>query len=188
MVNSMSDNALMVRVKRGEIEHLGSLFERYHRRLFAFFYRLTQRRDVSEDLVQAVFERIIKYRESFMDTHVFSTWMFTIARNLHTDYHRKTTRDLLNLVDPNVDVMLAESVESQTDTDSDLYKHQVRKALNRLDPDKKQVLILSRFEGLRYKEIADIMECSEGAVKVRVFRALQEMKEHITAIRNMERL
>lgn len=184
----MSDNALMVRVKRGEIEHLGSLFERYHRRLFAFFYRLTQRRDVSEDLVQAVFERIIKYRESFLDTHVFSTWMFTIARNLHTDYHRKNSRDLLTLVDPNVDVMMTESADPQSDTENDMYKHQVRKALNRLDPDKKQVLILSRFEGLRYKEIAEIMECSEGAVKVRVFRALQEMKEHITAFRKMERL
>jgi RNA polymerase sigma-70 factor (ECF subfamily) len=179
----MSDNALMVRVKRGEIEHLGSLFERYHRRLFAFFYRLTHRRDVSEDLVQAVFERILKYRESFAEDKAFTSWMFGIARNLHLDYYKGQKKEYLTIDHIDFETLQYDSNAHHPDNELELDHWFVRKALNRLEPDKKQVLVLSRYEGLRYKEIADIMDCTESAVKVRVFRALQEMKETIIALR-----
>lgn len=179
----MSDNALMIRVKRGEIEYLGSLFERYHRRLFAFFYRLTNRKDVSEDLVQAVFERILKYKESFSDDKPFASWMFGIARNLHLDYYKGQKREYLASEDIDFDTLQHDTTNHNSENDLELDQLLVRKALNKLDPEKKQVLILSRYEGLRYREIADIMECSESAIKVRVFRALQEMKESIIVLR-----
>lgn len=179
----MSDNALMVRVKRGEIEHLGSLFERYHRRLFAFFYRLTNRRDVSEDLVQAVFERILKYKESYSEDKPFASWMFGIARNLHLDYYKGLKREYLTAEYFDFDSLHHDSSTHNPENEMELDQLLVRKALNKLDPEKKQVLILSRYEGLRYREIADIMECSESAIKVRVFRALQEMKESIIVLR-----
>lgn len=179
----MSDNALMIRVKRGEIEHLGSLFERYHRRLFAFFYRLTNRRDVSEDLVQAVFERILKYKESFSEEKLFASWMFGIARNLHLDYHKGLKREHLTVDNFDFDSIQYDSSGNNPENEIELDQLLVRKALNKLDPDKKQVLILSRYEGLRYREIADIMDCTESAIKVRVFRALQEMKESIIVLR-----
>ena len=182
----MSDNTLMTKVKRGEIEYLGPIFERYHHRLFAFFYRLTQRRDVSEDLVQAVFERILKYRESFNDEGVFSSWIFGIARNLHFDYQRKQSKESLSLDETDWNLLPDDRSEINSEQERDQWL--VRKALNRLDPDKKQVLILSRYEGMRYKEIAEIMNCSESAVKVRVFRALDDMKVLITSMRNKEKL
>lgn len=75
-LDSTSDNALMTKVKEGDLDKLGLLFERYNRRLYRFFYRLTRRRDISEDLVQGVFERILKYRHSYTINGSFSTWIF----------------------------------------------------------------------------------------------------------------
>ncbi len=184
----MSDNALMIRVKRGEIEHLGSLFERYHRRLFAFFFRLTSRRDVSEDLVQAVFERILKYRDTFSDDKAFASWMFGIARNLHLDYYKTQKREHLSVESIDFETLQLESTVQPQEIEVEFDQWLVKKALSRLEPDKKQVLILSRYEGLRYREIAEIMDCTESAIKVRVFRALQEMKETIIALRKQHNL
>ena len=188
LLDPTTDNALMMKVKNGDIDRLGLLFERYHHRLFAFFYRLTARRDVSEDLVQGVFERILKYRHSFSDQGSFSSWLFGIARNLHIDYCKNSRPADIALDEASLEFIADDSTDSTDQTDGNISHMLVRRALEKLDPEKKQVLILSRYEGFKYREIAAIMNCTEAAVKVRVFRALNEMKETITAFRNQERL
>src|SRR5688500_5866580 len=86
-------------VRQGELEKLGLLFERHHRALFNFFSRLTGHRGLSEDLVQEVFLRILKYRDSFKAEHGFATWMYQIARNVNFDQMRKRTRETGLLAD-----------------------------------------------------------------------------------------
>ena len=190
MSDPTSDNALMTQVRNGDLGQLGVLFERYHRRLFAFFYRLTSRRDVSADLVQDVFERILKYRNSYTNNGAFSTWIFRIARNRHADYYRRMKMEAL---DEDHDSQFpdrpdqnhpetASDISAADDTAMTDDRLLLEQALNRLHPDKKQALILSRFEGFLYREIAEIMDCSEAAVKVRVFRGLNELKEIITQL------
>lgn len=165
----------MLKVKEGDLDKMGLLFERYHRRLFQFFYRLTRRRDHSEDLVQEVFERILKYRNTYTNSGPFSTWIFQIARNLHADYHRK--RNSMPMED---DLPEWEDMEGyELHPDHEPNKEELKlmyRAIDKLDTEKKETLVLSRFEGFKYKEIAEIMDCSESAVKVRIYRALQELK------------
>lgn len=182
-LDSTSDNALMVKVKEGDLDKLGILFERYNRRLFRFFYRLTRRRDISEDLVQGVFERILKYRHSYTDNGSFSTWIFQIARNLQIDHYH------VNKNDEVLDVLIN---WNQLEDNSFTVKHEKQKkkelkllqqAIDQLDKTKKQTLVLSRFEGFKYKEIAKIMNCSENAVKVRIFRALRELEVLINELK-----
>ena len=84
-----TDNELMEAVKDGRVEKLAVLFERYHVALFNFFLRLTGDRAASEDLVQDVFMRILKYRAGFQSEGRFAVWMFQIARNAHVDHLRK---------------------------------------------------------------------------------------------------
>ncbi len=197
MADRTSDKALMMQVKNGDLDALGVLFERYHQRLFGFFYRLTLQRDVSADLVQDVFERILRYRSSYSGDGEFSTWLFRIARNRHSDYHRQTEKEL-----PGTANMPAANTENATpDTTNTGFAGQaaaasapadrvahghiedsignrllLEQALQQLDPDKKQALVLSRIEGFLYREIAEITGSTEGAVKVRVFRGLQELR------------
>jgi len=79
----------MLKVRDGDLGKLSFLFERYHRALFNFFLRSTGNRDLSEDLVQEVFLRILKYRHTFRPDSQFSAWMYHVARNAQIDHFRK---------------------------------------------------------------------------------------------------
>ncbi|MCW9708346.1 RNA polymerase sigma factor [Aliifodinibius sp. 1BSP15-2V2] len=166
----------MLKVKQGDLDKLGLLFERYNRRLFHFFYRLTHRRDVSEDLVQGVFERILKHRNTYTENGAFSAWIFQIARNLQIDHYRKNQKYQLTAQEVNWNQMEGAPGELPSMEEADTDMALLQQALSQLDNTKRQTLVLSRFEGFKYKEIAEIMDCSESAVKVRVYRALQELK------------
>src|SRR5579872_1362844 len=90
-----TDEQLMLAVRNGDVGQLAVLFDRHHRLLFDFFAKLTGSRAVAEDLVQDVFFRILKYRETFRDESRFKAWMFHIARNARIDYYRKHHTDIL---------------------------------------------------------------------------------------------
>src|SRR5688500_13069372 len=79
----------MLRVKAGDLDKMGLLFERYNRPLFAFFYHMTHKRDMSEDLVQNVFYRMLKYKHTFTGEGEFRTWMYHLARNILNDSARQ---------------------------------------------------------------------------------------------------
>ncbi len=187
-LDSNSDNALMLKVRDGDLDKLGLLFERYNRRLFGFFYRLTARRDISEDLVQGVFERILKYRESYNGNGKFSTWIFQIARNLHIDYYRKHSKMDIRDEITDWDSLKGEDPDSFKNSEEERNRVLLQRAMDQLDPEKQQTLILSRFEGFKYREIAEIMDCTESAVKVRVFRGINELKEIVKDLKKQEEL
>src|SRR6202008_2396734 len=84
-----TDEGLMLAVKNGDVARLGILFDRHHRALFDFFSRMTGSRTAAEDLVQDVFFRILKYRQTFCDESRFRAWMFRIARNARFDYFKR---------------------------------------------------------------------------------------------------
>lgn len=166
----------MMKVKEGDLDKLGLLFERYNQKLYHFFYRMTRRQDISEDLVQNVFERILKYRKSYSSNGSFSTWVFQIARNLHADHYRNNQKgeELNDYM--NWDELEGNGLEPDNNQQQNEEVKRLQQALDQLDEVKKQTLVLSRFQGLRYSEIAKIMDCSESAVKVRIFRALRELE------------
>jgi len=165
----------MLQVKTGDVDKLGLLYERYNKILFGFFYRLCGRQQTSEDLVQNVFFRILKYKDKFRNEGKFSTWMFHIAHNVNADHYRKNRRidytDDLTKLDKREDVK----------TEEDIIKNEqiglLKKAMENLSSEQREVLVLSRFHDLKYREIGEILKCSEGAVKVRIFRALESLRE-----------
>ena len=84
-----SDNDLMIQVRDGRVEKMAILFERHHVMLYNFFLRLTGNTSISEDLVQEVFVRMLKYRSTYQGQDKFKLWIFRIARNAHIDFLRK---------------------------------------------------------------------------------------------------
>lgn len=183
-MESISDNAIMLKVKSGDLNKLGILFERYNRMLFGFFYRITSNREASEDLVQNLFIRIMKYRKQFRGEGKFTTWMYTIARNILADHFKQNKRKGFS-------IELTETHEGLKDDSFDLEmeeeKHQLlKKAMNCLESEKLELLILSRYQGLKYKEIAEIMNSSEGAIRVKIFRALNDLREHYLKLEKSE--
>ena len=85
----MTDEALMIAVRSGDLDCLSALFQRHYRTLYGFLYRMTQERSVAEDLVQEVFARILKYRHTYEDEGTFEAWLYRIARNSYYDFARK---------------------------------------------------------------------------------------------------
>ncbi len=182
-VEATPDHELMIAVRAGEIRRLGDLFERYHKPLYGFFVRLTNQPSVGEDLVQIVFYRILKYRHTYRDEGKFSAWIYHLARKVAADHFRKHAStpiptDPTNLVEqPDVDPQPSEQAATKEDVVL------LRAALARLPLEHREVLVLSRLQHLEHKEIAKLMDCSVGAVKVRAHRALKELREVYFKIR-----
>src|SRR5262245_53650677 len=139
----------MQRVKDGDPESLALLFDRHHRPLFRFFLHLTASSPLAEDLAQEVFFRMLKFRQTYQSNAKFTPWMYQIARNVHIDHHRRkplAERPLgderedrtLSLHDPapTADIRLERSHDMAT----------LRRALARLPEDKREVLVLSRYQ------------------------------------------
>jgi len=174
-LEALSDNALMVKVRDGDLDRLGLLFERYKRPLYGFFYGLTKDQELSEDLVQNTFLRILKYRHLFRGEGDFRAWMFHIARNVNHDHYRK------NKVNAKDDLekwqeRLSHGENRSTEMQQEEEQHMLSMAMDRLPADKREILLLSKYQEKKYHEIGEILGCTEGAVKVKVFRALQELK------------
>ncbi len=164
----------MIQVRNGEIGSLGFLFERHHRPLYAFFVRLTGSRLAAEDLVQEVFVRLLKYRHTFRGGE-FKPWMFRLARNAAADhYGRRRPED--PLPEGGREPASSEPLVSDTVV-SDEQQARLRVALDRLPPEKRELLLLARFQLLPYDEIARLLDTSVGAVKVRVHRALKDLRQ-----------
>ena len=175
-MNSLGDNALMTKVKDGDIDKLGLLFERYKKPLFGFFYGLNKDAALSEDLVQNVFFRILKYRYLFRAEGEFRTWMFHIARNVNRDHYRKIKwkgKDDLN----HWQERLSNHENRQTEFLQDEALELLSAAMDKLPGDKREIILLSKYHDKKYREIGEILGCTEGAVKVKVFRAMQELKD-----------
>ena len=177
-MTSVPDEDVMLQVRDGEVHMLGVLFDRYQAPLFNFYSKMTQDRTVSEDLVQEVFLRILRYRQTYRPGTAFRTWMYQIARNTRIDQLRKTRPESPLATEPTAPAKIADSAERQQEAQL------LQRALMQLPEDKREILVLSRFQEMKYDEIARLLGCETGAVKVRVHRALQQLREVYLALEN----
>jgi RNA polymerase sigma-70 factor, ECF subfamily len=175
---------LMRGVRDGDVAKLGLLFERHHGGLFDFFCRTVGDRPAAEDLVQEVFIRILKYRRTYRDEGRFQTWMFHIARNVRTDYVRKRRPDQLTaeVPEPVTDgAGHAAAIETAQDVE------RLRRALMRLPDDRRELVVLARYRGMSHDEIAAVLRVDAGTVRVRLHRALKELRALVETMTSEER-
>jgi len=161
----------MRQVREGRTAALAPLFERHHARLYRYCLRMTGQRAAAEDLVQETFMKMLKYKATFKDDSELVPWMFGIGRNACLAHLRRTANDRM----PD-DVRELEDTASDDSHNHDEHEL-VRRALLHLPVDRREVLVLSRYEFKSYEEIAGVLDCSVGAVKVRVHRALKQLRE-----------
>lgn len=165
-----TDSSVMRQVRDGDLGSMAVLFERYHRPLFNYFVHMNGNRDFSEDLVQDVFVRMLKYRQSYQPDKPFAAWMYQIARNTQSDAMQKRKFEVEL---GHADVSSTHGMDEKMKREQDIEL--LRRAMARLPVDKRELLVLSRFQNLKYEEIASILGCEVGAVKVRVYRAVRAL-------------
>lgn len=167
----------MRQVQAGDTRKLGLLYERHKEGLFAYFFRCCNDRYLSEDLVQNVFIKVIKYKNQFKGTGAFNFWLYRIARNTWLDSVTKNDPMRKALEIDNDRLEGSFSIRASHMISEQDQKSKLKQALDRISPDKKDAIILSRYHGLDYKTIAEMSDCSESAIKSRVMRGLSEIKE-----------
>ncbi len=159
---------LMQEVAQGNLDMLRPLFNRHHKHLYNFVLKMCGDSMLSEDITQDVFYKILKYRASY-NNGKFVSWMFTIARNSIATHFKSNKERHADL--EQVEHQLANKQIEEKQDYSDLQR-----ALNRLDPSDRELVILNRYQGIKYEEIALITDSTPGAVKTKMSRALKKLK------------
>lgn len=167
-MNEPTDETLMEQVTKGNLDILKILFERHHVHVFNFLYKMCGDRMLSEDITQDVFYKVIKYRSSYKNGK-FVSWLFTIARNSLNTYFRRNQEN-----HENIDALEYRLTEGKTEKGEE-YDH-LQKALDALETSDRELIVLNRFQEIRYEELAEIVGSTPGAVKTKVSRALKKLK------------
>jgi RNA polymerase sigma factor (sigma-70 family) len=167
-VNQLSDEYIMEKVKSGNIDYMTELFNRYNNQILNYFFRLSGNLEDSQDLTQSVFIRILKYRKSYNQSKSFKSWIYGVSRNiLNSHFQSKVINTELSDIHP-----FQESNNSDDENDLKLYQ-----SINMLNDEYKELIILSKFQGLKYKEIAEMYSTTEASIKNKVFRALDKLRK-----------
>lgn len=179
-MTDLTDQELMGLVQAGDYSPAAVLFDRYSTRIYNFAYRFLRNSEAAEDATQEVFVKMMKHAHQFNGEAKLSTWLFSITANLCRDYLRKSD----NKAKDDEEALLTMAAPAEYSPEHVLETREteklVRDALQKLTPEQREAILLSRYQGLSYAEIAQISGCSEGAVKTRVFRAMETLKKILT--------
>lgn len=186
MLQDEADEALMMRYQEGEVRAFEVLLHRHRKPLYNFVIRYISSREAAEDLVQEVFLRVLKGAQKYQQKAKFTTWLYTIARNLCIDYSRRQKhRKVASLDQPTSSASesgtLMEVIPSGTATsDREIYNAQLAQAMHRavrsLPGDQREVFLMREFLNLSFKEIGQIIGISENTVKSRMRYALSKLR------------
>ncbi len=178
-IQDKTDEELMLLCAQDNLEAFSILFHRYQRKILNFAWRYLNDRGSAEDILQETFLRMFIFRKTFKRKASFATWLYTIAKNLCWEESRKPYRRIQaqdedpNLLDCHQPGIL-ERLERKE------LQEKIREAISSLPPRQKEAIILSKYQGMSLSEIAKILNCSEGAVKQLVHRALLSLRRKLT--------
>lgn len=174
-----TDLEMLQRVRRGEPAGASGLFEKYSASLLRFTDRMLGNRADAEEVTQEVFVKMITRVEQYDGQAPVASWLFAIAANACRDRMRRGRRAAPVSIDA-----IAEPAAKGDAIDTVLLEKEkrtaVRRALSGLSNEQREALVLARYHGLPYAEIARTLNISEGAVKTRIFRAMEALKQRFS--------
>ena len=180
-----SDEQLMEGIKIGEMRAFDELYSRYSKRLLHFFFRMLRKdAEKAQDFLQDIFLKIVEKRYLFDCKKRFSTWVFTVANNMcKNEYRRLQVRQngSIYVGDFNTtenDIVLPK-IEQQIDNQH--FKKMVVGELATMSEAKRSVFLLRYQEQFSIKEISEILNCSEGTVKSRLFYTTKALAQKLQA-------
>ena len=189
------DVRLMLQVREGSAAAFEALVEKHQKRLVMVLEHLVSDRTQAEDLAQDVFLRVYRARERYIPTAKFSTWLYTITHNVASNSIRKSSRRKeINLVASPSGSMPVRPLDTMAKDKSNLMPTRladqkemekvIREAIQSLGPRQRMAMLLSKYEGMSYNEIAESMELTTQAVKSLLSRARGNLKEALAPYLN----
>jgi RNA polymerase sigma factor (sigma-70 family) len=179
----LNDELLMAKVADGESAAFSELYDRYSSPLINYFYRMLWRdREKAEDFMQELFTKLINKPHLYNPERKFKTWLYSIANNMcKNEYRRMEVRkNTSNGLDERSDIK-DNNVLSDRIVDRTIFNDKLNEELLELSESHRSVFELRYREDLSIKEIAEIMECSEGTIKSRLFYRIKKLSEKLKA-------
>jgi RNA polymerase sigma-70 factor, ECF subfamily len=186
MLRDEADELLMVAYQKGDVRAFEVLLTRHRRPVFNFILRFVGSRETAEDLMQETFLRVIKGAEAYQRQAKFTTWLYTIARNLCVDQSRRAKHRKAQSLDAPMnssaesgtllDVLPSSSMASDRKAVNRQLHMRMHEALARLSEEQREVFLMREFLDLPFKEIADIVGVPENTVKSRMRYALEKLR------------
>jgi RNA polymerase sigma-70 factor (ECF subfamily) len=180
---TMDDAAIVGQVLRGRQDQFAVLLERYQRPIFNFIYRFYGSYELSEELTQETFLRCYQFLKSYDPDRKFSTWLYTVAKNLCIDHLKKQRRAREISLDQSLPALERHEAIRSSEADPQVAcirsqeDARLLEALGKLEPTRRVVLILYYFQGLSYQEIGEALSVPVSTVKIRIFRAKKALLE-----------
>jgi len=184
----LTDADLMLRVRDGDDSAFDYLVAKYRRPMLGFMYRVARNPSVAEELAQEVFLRVYRARQTYNAEAKFSTWLYRIASNLSVNYIRDTKHER-----PEMSVSLDEPDEETGTTldlpdqrlnaEQDILRRErlqaIRKHVEALPERQRLAVIMHKYQGMEYREIAEVLKISESATKSLLFRAYETLRDRL---------
>lgn len=185
---SMTDDQLIEKFLSGDIQAFNTLVWKWEKNLYNFVLRYIGNREDAKDICQKTFIRVYRKVNKLRDTTKFSTWLYQIAVNICRDeLKRRGRRDYVSL-DEIVDRgngLLATAMDSQSDpvehpemlTDQRDLRELINRVLQSIPEEQRIVIIMKEYQGLKFTEIAEVLETSVNTTKSRMYYGLTAMRK-----------
>jgi RNA polymerase sigma-70 factor (ECF subfamily) len=197
LVRDDSDESLMLRYRDGDVRAFELLVTRHRKALFNFILRFVRDTAAAEDVTQETFLRLVKGADAYERQAKFTTWLYTIARNLCVDAarrgkHRKAASLDAPLGDEDGSASLLDLVpDSGAGVDRQAQSRELavrlRQAIESLPDEQREIFLLREVADLQFNEIANVVGCPENTVKSRMRYALEKLREALEEYRDLAR-
>lgn len=182
---NLTDESLMEEMSNGDQYAFQELYDRYAQSLYRYFYnRMWKDHEKAQDFVHDLMTKLIQKPESFDTKRKFKTWFFSVANNMViNEYKKQSVRsNTQNGLDESL-VQVTQNAQIEKQVDDNSFKAALERELNRLDDKHREIFELRHINGMSNKEIAEILKINEGTVKSRVFYAIKQLSQNLTAFK-----
>lgn len=195
MLQDETDEALMLRYQQGEVRAFEILLNRHRKPVFNFILRFVQNRELAEDLLQEAFLRVIRSAAKYKQQAKFTTWLYTIARNLCVDQSRRAKHRKAKSLDSPMssadgsgtllDVVAGDDLPSDRKAVSKEIQKKLQSALAELSEEQREVFLMREFLDMPFKQISDVIGVPENTVKSRMRYALAKLRLELEEFADM---
>jgi RNA polymerase sigma-70 factor, ECF subfamily len=184
----LSDAEVMLRVAAGDDGAFDYLVEKFRRPMVSFMYRMTRNQGIAEELAQEVFLRVYRSRQTYAASAKFTTWLYRIATNLAVNHARDTKyerpENTVNIDEPDTETGLTVDVADRSlNAEQVILRRErlaaIRKHVEALPERQQAAVMMHKYQGMDYKQIAEVLNLSESATKSLLFRAYETLREKL---------